>query len=111
MKLTDTKIKLEIKIFHCYQSALVLPQHLEKNEFVYLFVAVVISARVSFETLFEIPDVMNLSNSDCAARYDVTNADGTIDYNPLEAHTRGTALPDFSSKIKVSPFDLFTRAL
>ena len=28
--------------------------------------------RVSFETLFEIPDVMNLSNSDCAARYDVT---------------------------------------
>ena len=29
--------------------------------------------RVSFETLFEIPDVMNLSNSDCAARYDVTN--------------------------------------
>lgn len=36
---------------------------------------------------------------------------GTIDYNPLEAHTRGTALPDFSSKIKVSTFDLFTRAL
>lgn len=36
---------------------------------------------------------------------------GTIDYNPLEAHTRGTALPDFSSKIKLSPFDLFTRAL
>ena len=32
-----------------------------------------------------------------------TNADGTIDYNPLEAHTLGTALPDFSSKIKVSP--------
>ena len=29
--------------------------------------------RVSFETLFEIPDVMNLSNSDFAARYDVTN--------------------------------------
>ena len=53
--------------------------------------------------LFEIPDVMNLSNSDCAARYDVTNADRTIDYNPLEAHTKGTALPDFSSKIKVSP--------
>lgn len=47
--------------------------------------------------LFEIPDVMNLSNSDCAARYDVTNADGTIDHNPLEAYTRGTALPDFSS--------------
>lgn len=45
---------------------------------------------------------MNLSNSDCAARYDVTNADGTIDYNPLEAHTRGSVLPDFSSKIKVS---------
>lgn len=42
-----------------------------KNEFVYLFATV------------------------------VTNADGTIDYNPLEAHTRGTALPDFSSKIKV----------
>lgn len=61
--------------------------------------------------LFEIPDVMNLSNSDFAARYDVTNADGKIDYNPLEAHTRGTALPDFSSKIKVSPLDLFTRAL
>ena len=54
---------------------------------------------------------MNLSNSDCAARYDVTNVDGTIDYNPLESHTRGTALPDFSSKIKVSPLDLFTRAL
>ena len=36
---------------------------------------------------------------------------GTIDYNPLEAHTRVTALPDFSSKIKVSPFDLFTRPL
>ena len=35
----------------------------------------------------------------------------TIGYNPLEAHTRGTALPDFSSKIKVSTFDLFTRAL
>ncbi|WP_148228259.1 hypothetical protein [Treponema succinifaciens] len=64
-------------------SALVLPQHLEKNEFVYLFATVVISARVPFETLFEIPDVMNLSNSDCAARYDVTNADGKIDYNPL----------------------------
>lgn len=92
-------------------SVLVLPQHLEKNEFVYLFATVVISARVSFETLFEIPDVMNLSNSDCAARYDVTNADGKIDYNPLEAHTRRTALPDFSSKIKVSPLDLFTRAL
>lgn len=82
-----------------------------KNEFVYLFTTVVISARVSFETLFEIPDVMNLSNSDCAARYDVTNADGTIDYNPLEAHTRRSALPDFSSKIKVSPLDLFARAL
>lgn len=82
-----------------------------KNEFVYLFATVVISARVPFETLSEIPDVMNLSNSDRAARYDVTNVDGTIDYNPLEAHTRGTALPDFSSKIKVSPFDLFTRAL
>lgn len=82
-----------------------------KNEFVYLFAAVVISARVSFETLFEIPDVMNLSNYDCAARYDVTNADRTIDYNPLEAHTRRSALPDFSSKIKVSPLDLFTRAL
>lgn len=82
-----------------------------KNEFVYLFATVVISARVSFETLSEIPDVMNLSNSDCAARYDVTNADGKIDYNPLEAHTRGTALPDFSSKIKVSPLDLFARAL
>ena len=92
-------------------SALVLPQHLEKNEFVYLFATVVISARFPFETLFEIPDVMNLSNSDCAARYDVTNADGKIDYNPLEAHTRGTALPEFSSKIKVSPLDLFTRAL
>src|SRR5574344_2005878 len=25
---------------------------------------------------------------------------GTIDYNLLEAHTRGTTLPDFSSKIK-----------
>ena len=36
---------------------------------------------------------------------------GTIDCNPLEAHTRGTALPDFSSKIKVSPLDLFTRPL
>ena len=82
-----------------------------KNEFVYLFATVVISARVSFETLFEIPDAMNLSNSDCAARYDVTNVDRTIGYNPLEAHTRGTALPDFSSKIKVSPLDLFTRAL
>lgn len=79
-------------------SALVLPQNLEKNEFVYLFATVVISARFSFETLFEIPDVMNLSNSDCAARYDVTNADGTIDYNPLEAHTRGTAIPDFLPK-------------
>lgn len=54
---------------------------------------------------------MNLSNSDFAARYDVTNVDGTIDYNPLESHTRGTALPDFSSKIKVSPLGLFTRAL
>lgn len=72
-----------------------------KKEFVYLFTTVVISARVSFETLFEIPDAMSLSNSDCAARYDVTNADGKIDYNPLEAHTRETALPDFSSKIKV----------
>lgn len=92
-------------------SVLVLPQYSEKNEFVYLFATVVISAKVSFETLFEIPDVMNLSNSDCATRHDVTNVDGTIDYNPLEAHTRGTALPDFSSKIKVSPFDLFTRAL
>ena len=75
---------MEIKLFHCYQSALVLPQHLEKNKFVYLFKTVVISARVSFETPFEIPDVMNLSNSDFAARYDVTNADGTIDHNPLE---------------------------
>ena len=64
---------MEIKLFHCYQSALVLPQHLEKNKFVYLFKTVVISARVSFETPFEIPDVMNLSNSDFAARYDVTN--------------------------------------
>lgn len=82
-----------------------------KNEFVYLFKTVVISARVSFETLFEIPDVMNLSNSECAARHDVTNADGTIDYNPLEAHARGTALPDFPSKIKISTFDLFTIAL
>lgn len=54
---------------------------------------------------------MNLSNSDFAARYDVTNVDGIIDYNPLESHTRGTALPDFSSKIKVSPLGLFTRAL
>ena len=39
-----------------------------------------------------------------------TNADGTIDYNPLEAHTKGTALPDFSSKIKVSPPALYTKS-
>lgn len=26
---------------------------------------------------------------------------GTIDYNPLEAHTRETALPDFPSKIMI----------
>lgn len=92
-------------------SALVLPQHLEKMNLYIYSQPLLFRQRVSFETLFEIPDVMNLSNSDFAARYDVTNADGTIDYNPLEAHTKGTALPDFSSKIKVSPFDLFTRAL
>lgn len=88
-------------------SALVLTQHLEKmNLYIY-------SKPLLFRQEFhlKIPDVMNLSNSDCAARYDVTTADGKIDYNPLKAHTRGTALPDFSSKIKVSPFDLFTRAL
>ena len=94
---------MEIKIFHCYQSTQVLPQHLEKMNLYIYSKPLLFRQRVSFETLFEIPDVMNLSNSDCAARYDVTNADGTIDYNPLEAHTIGTALPDFSSKIKVSP--------
>lgn len=102
---------MEIKIFHCYQSALVLPQYLEKMNLYIYSQPLLFRQRVSFETLFEIPDAMNLSNYDCAARYDVTNADGTIDYNPLEAHTKGTALPDFSSKIKVSPLDLFTRAL
>lgn len=92
-------------------SALVLPQHLEKMNLYIYSQPLLFRQRVPFETLFEIPDVMNLSNSDCAARYDVTNVDGKIDHNPLEAHTRGTSLPDFSSKIKVSPLDLFTRAL
>ena len=94
---------MKIKIFHCYQSTLILPQHLEKMNLYIYSKPLLFRQRVSFETLFEIPDVMNLSNSDCTARYNVTNADGTIDYNPLEAHTIGTALPDFSSKIKVSP--------
>lgn len=94
---------METKIFHCYQSALVLPQHLEKMNLYIYSQPLLFRQRISFKTLFEIPDVMNLSNSDCAARYDVTNVYGTIDHNPLEAHTRGTALQDFSSKIKVSP--------
>lgn len=91
------------KTFLCYWSALVLPQHLEKWICIFIRKPLLFRQRVSFETLFEIQDVMNLSNSDCAARYDVTNADGIIAHNPLEAHTRGTALPDFSYKIKVSP--------
>ena len=63
---------MEIKIFHYYQSAPVLPQHLEKMNLYNDSQPLLFRQRVSFETLFEIPDVMNLSNSDCAARYDVT---------------------------------------